>query len=274
MKKRLIGLIIISFILFAFTGEKGKKNDPTDLNLKGKVKSLTEINYKAVVMTGEIQTGDIIDKTIYSFNDKGNKIEENIYRADGSLDASGSGKYNYKYDDKGNMIEENYYRSYYDKSSNGWISSPNYEKNIYKYDNKGNMIEENLYDEPKGSLFAKYICKYDDKGNNIEDDYYMYINGDSLKSIFHIFKYDDKENIIEHNEYQADGSLYYKFIYNYDNIGNKIEEKCYIYTISPSLDYNYYYKYVYDKTGNWIKKTTFENDIPEKITEREIKYNE
>ena len=47
----------------------------------------------------------------------------------------------------------------------------------------------------------------------------------------------------------------------YDNKGNMIDN---------NLEYSY--KYDYDKTGNWIQKTEFKNNIPLHILEREIEY--
>jgi replication-associated recombination protein RarA len=107
------------------------------------------------------------------------------------------------------------------------------------------MIEYNSFDSDNSSgLSAKSFFKYDEKGNMIEGDFYMtYMSNSSLieKSIY---KYNDKGNEIERNHYKSDSSL-----------GD-----------------NDTYKYDYDKTGNWLKKTEFKNNVPQTIIVHEIVY--
>jgi hypothetical protein len=86
-------------------------------------------------------------KNTYKYDEKGNNIEDNLYKADGSL----PWKHTFKYDVKGNKIEEIIYNA-----SNGSLSS----KNTYKYDEKGNNIERNTYDGD-GSLRVKNTYKYE-----------------------------------------------------------------------------------------------------------------
>ena len=251
------------------------KNVWEEANLKGKVKSYTESRYNAEDRFGEIQKiegslywkesfkyddkGNLIEMIGYSnytfkYDDKGNRMEENYYNADGIL----SGKVNYNYDDKGNRIEENYY------NADGILSG----KNTYKYDDKGNQIEGNNY-KVDGSgldlhlrLSGKYTYKYDKKGNQIENNKF---NADGILFGKYTYRYDDKGNEIEKNDYNADGSLYHKETYKYDDKGNKIEVNGYS---------NYTYKYEFDAKGNWIKKITFKNQIPENILERIYQYYE
>ena len=133
MKK--IILVILSVLCLVSCNQSEKKNDLTEENLKGKVKSITENTYEAVDKFGQIEKGDVLvdSSAVYTddgrfkiYNEKGNKIEENYYNSNGSLIY----KNTYKYDEKGNKIEENYY------NSNGRL----YSKTTYKYDEKGNMI--------------------------------------------------------------------------------------------------------------------------------------
>ena len=161
MKK--IILVILSVLCLVSYGQlekkSEKKNDLTEENLKGKVKSIKETTYKAVDKFGQIEKGDVLvdSSAVYTddgrfkiYNEKGNKIEENYYNSNSSLIY----KNTYKYDEKGNKIEENYY------NSNGRL----YSKTTYKYDEKGNIIEENHYDS-NGRLDSKYTYEYD-KNNN------------------------------------------------------------------------------------------------------------
>jgi hypothetical protein len=129
MKKLLSTLLLIGMlILVSYRPSAIIKNDLLDLGLKGKVKTLTETEFKVVNKFGEIQKGEIIDKDIYTFNEIGNKIEKTHYGSDGSLIENDI----YKYDDKGNKTEENQY------NSAGSLTS----KSTYKYSDKDNMTEE------------------------------------------------------------------------------------------------------------------------------------
>ena len=154
MKK--IILVILSVLCLVSYGQlekkSEKKNDLTEENLKGKVKSIKETTYEAVDKFGQIEKGDALNNYFNIYNEKGNKIEDNSYDSDGNL----SSKDTYEYDEKGNNIERNWY------DSDGRLGY----KLIYKYDEKGNNIEENWYDSD-GSLYEKHTYKYEyDKNNN------------------------------------------------------------------------------------------------------------
>ena len=159
MKKLLSTLLLIGMLVFvSFSPSAINKKDPTDLNLKGKVKTLTETMFKAVDKFGEIQKGEIQGKDIILFNDKGNRIEYNYYNSD---DGRLSENDIFKYDDKGNKLEKTSY------NSDGSLAY----KYTYKYDDNGNNIEYNRY-KSDGSLMFKNKYKYDDKGNQIESNSY------------------------------------------------------------------------------------------------------
>ncbi len=227
-------LVILSVLCLVSCNQSEKKNDLTEENLKGKVKSITENTYEAVDKFGQIEKGDVLvdSSAVYTddghfkiYNEKGNKIEENYYNSNGSLIY----KNTYKYDEKGNKIEENYY------NSNGRL----YSKTTYKYDEKGNMIEDNFYDSDDGSLIYKNTYKYDEKGNKIEE--------------YH---------------YDEDGKFNYKYTYKYDEKGNNIEKNNY--DSNGRLDSKYTYEY--DKNNNWTQRIQYKNTIPHRITERIIEY--
>ena len=191
MKK--IILVILSVLCLVSCNQSEKKNDLTEENLKGKVKSITENTYEAVDKFGQIEKGDILvdSSAVYTddghfkiYNEKGNKIEENYYNSNGSLIY----KTTYKYDEKGNKIEENYY------NSNGRL----YSKTTYKYDEKGNKIEEYHYDED-GKFNYKYTYKYDEKGNNIEKN--NYDSNGRLDSKY-TYEYDKNNNWTQRIEYK------------------------------------------------------------------------
>ena len=186
-------LVILSVLCLVSCNQSEKKNDLTEENLKGKVKSITENTYEAVEKFGQIEKGDVLvdSSAVYTddghfkiYNEKGNKIEENYYNSNGSLIY----KNTYKYDEKGNKIEENYY------NSNGRL----YSKTTYKYDEKGNKIEEYHYDED-GKFNYKYTYKYDEKGNNIEKN--NYDSNGRLDSKY-TYEYDKNNNWTQRIEYK------------------------------------------------------------------------
>jgi len=269
--KTLLFFSVIGLILFSSYSSQKDDTDWAELNLSGKVKSITSTSYEAEEKFGEIVISEIrtesesrtpaaepIEKI--TFNKKGNIIEINRYGSDGSL----ASKSTYKYDDEGNRIELNRY------DSDGNLSW----KETYKNDNEGNRIEMNTYGSD-GSLSWKRTYKYDDEGNKIEISIYEHRFGrDGNFFGKSTYKYDDEGNRIEINRYGSDGSLASKITYKYDDEGNRIEENKYIQFYDPdgSLTSKHTYKYEYDKKGNWISRIEFEDDVPEYITEREIEY--
>lgn len=278
MKTLKIFFVFIFTNLFIFSGIGQKvKNDLTDLKLKGKVKSLTETEFKKILVdkSGEIQKAPIIiNKYIYFFNDTGNIFEEDYY----GLNDDFKYKDIYKYDDKGNLIERNrnnltsYKNSYvYDEKDNiiedsGYNSNSNsYEKTTFEYDNKGNIIVKTRFDI-NDSLISRDTCKYDTKGNKIESRFYTKSTALKLS-----YKYDNNGNRIE--EYWcwlANSSFMKKIISKYNDKGNVIE--AYSYKADGSIDNKFTYNYDYDEAGNWIKKTPFENGTAKNSIERKIVY--
>ncbi len=211
-KNYLLTILLVLLVSVTTTECKEVKTDLQRKNLKGKVKSVRYIDYKAVDKFGELTKGD---KSEYNWNNKltkydnnGNEIEWNRYNSDGSLDC----KYTYKYDNNGNKIEENCYNS---DGSLCW-------KYTYKYDNNGNTIEKNSY-KSDGSLYRKYTYKYDNNGNKIEENGYK---SDGSLDYKYTYKYDNNGNTIEGNRYNSDGSLDYKYTYKYkyDKYGNWIQK--------------------------------------------------
>ena len=257
MKKVLT--IILAMFCLASCEKSTQKNDLTEEKLKGKVKSIREIPYEAVEKFGEVVKGDALGfgKNLQiTFNEKGNKLEENWFNPDGRLDF----KWTYKYDDKGNKIELNSF------NHDGSLDS----KFTFKYDDKGNQIELNWFN-PDGRLDFKWTYKYDDKGNQIEENGF---NSDGRLSFKSTYKYDDKGNKIEQNSFNPDGSLGSKYTYKYDDKGNKIEENSF--NPDGSLYYKATYKYTYDQQGNWTQQITYKvkNGVekPSQIVERTIEY--
>ncbi len=139
MKKVLT--IVLAMLCSASCEKSTQKNDLAELKLNGKIKSIREIPYEAVEKFGEVVKGDALGgfgNLQITFNEKGNKLEENSFNLDGSLFS----KYTYKYDDKGNQIEENSF------NSDGNLDDKYTYK--YTYDQQGNWIQRIAYKVKNG----------------------------------------------------------------------------------------------------------------------------
>lgn len=282
MKKNTLALII-SLILIGCNNQI-KKNDWIKDNLKGRIESYSEFSYEAIERFGKIEKiknnwknniqkkynekGNVIELNnyksegslssmySYKYNDKENIIELNIYNSDGSLDI----KHSYKYDNKGNNTEEQH-----TKNGRSWLDT-------YKYDSKGNIIENKSYNVDGGLIMTR-ICKYDENGNKIKDSELCIF--DKKLSNNYTYKYDKYGNEIEKITYDSDSTLISRWTYKYDNNRNIIEESGFLideYEPSGSLSRTLIYKYEFDQQGNWIKKIEFENNIPTCIFERKYEY--
>ena len=153
MKK--IILATLSVLCLVSCNQSEKKNDLTEENLKGKVKSITENTYEAVDKFGQIEKGDVLvdSSAVYTddghfkiYNEKGNKIEENYYNSNGSLIY----KNTYKYDEKGNNIEKN------NHDSNGRLDS----KYTYEYDKNNNWTQRIEYKNTIPHRITERIIEY------------------------------------------------------------------------------------------------------------------
>jgi len=101
---RILLISLIGLMLYSCSSNRKDENTLSSMNLKDNVKSLKEFSYAATEKFGDITKGKRERKygwkkdNFIEFNEKGNKIEENWYNSDGSLDT----KWTSKYDEKGN----------------------------------------------------------------------------------------------------------------------------------------------------------------------------
>ena len=118
------------------------------------------------------------------------------------------------------------------------------------------------------SLYKQYFYIYDDKGNKVE---IKALNPNGSVDHRTTYKFDDNGDPVEVNSYKSGGSIpEFKMLYTYDNEGNSTELR--YFDPDGKLGTQSAYKYEYDKTGNWIKRTEFNKDIPHYVIEREIEY--
>ena len=286
-------LLLLTLAIATLTSLVYSQNSPTKKNgwetdnLKGKVKSYTQSKYGAEDRFGEIQKKALDSFKTFEYTVKGSRIKSTHYDANGRIE----GAWIYKYDAKGNLIEWATY------NADGSLSS----RQTFKYNVNSDLTEHNLYkkniDYPDGSFYKEGISQYDNNGNKIKYTHYD-VDGSILETWAYI--YDAKGNLIEEHEYDSyfDTMMYglgppytlYKYNDNgnlterehhsgiwtdkqilvYDDSGNLIEEKNQ--TSIGQMDT--YYEYEFDEKGNWIKRITFKNQIPESIEERKYEYYE
>jgi len=298
MKNKVFRYLLIILILFPFYSKGQQKNDLQKLNLKGNIKSIKETIFSAIVKSGEIIKGEIIDPpelmTFYTvlhipaekgfeygelnclrdklmeqnnrliFNNKGKLIEHLLFYQNKFFI-----KCSYKYDNNYQLIESQF------------IDYDNDKLNIrtsYNYDVKNNSIKAISMLEP-GSYF-KLVYKFDNKGNLLEKRGVL-PNANSNYNYLWNFKYDNNNKII-----RSETSEGYIVTYNYDEKGfmneeivnNRNGEFSFFYKCNLKNDIifvkhlNMFLKYEYDSSDNWTKKIVYLNEKPERIVERQIVY--
>jgi len=250
MKTQFKTIIVGLFLILFFVGCKSEKteNDLTKANLKGKVKSVKEISYYTKDKFGEAIKDEKYQQIEFYFNEQGyitEKTERNFKTSGYSF--SSYKKETLKYNQQNNIVEKYIYNDVLGETTS--IIT-------YQYDENENLIEEKQSDE-NGKLWSRSIFKYDKNNNQIEYERYNYFSDEEL-SYKYVYKYDEKGNKTEENIYNSDGELESKSIYKYDNRGNKIEENNY--SSNGKLEEKFIYKY--DNKGNKTEENKY-NSIGE-----------
>ncbi len=278
---KILFTLLISILSFQCycqnTNNNKSKNDLIRLKLKGKVKTLTELEYSSVMDSGKSAKGKLISSKKRLFNSDGNLLETSCKMSNEKY----SYKYTCKYNKKGKMVEE----SLFDNIGN--FSG----KICFVYNNKAQITQQNEYNA-QNKLIKKCDYKYDKKGNQIE----MLISKTEFSDSRYIFEYDDKGNETEYKIFKSDslfqkvvktyddnlnltlesysdfnGKFTGKIVYQYDSNGNEISRIPFNSDGKKSFVNTYLYNKI-DKSGNWINKTEFFNRKPKVIFEREITY--
>ncbi|MBL0202393.1 MAG: hypothetical protein IPP81_20220 [Chitinophagaceae bacterium] len=271
------------------------KGDRGIMNLKGDVESIVESTSRIEYSKAGDYNVDI--KTTYVFDKNGNKIEFNSYTNNELME-----KTIYQYNDKGKKIKEitsgltDIFKYGNNDSLIEWSRFRDNKMeftHIYTYDANGRIIKDESNDGP----LATY--SYDKNGIKTENNYFVWgkalNNRHDLKSrvtykynaknlltdrthftppnpaiyqeeqnIEQSYKYDTKGNLIEEIENGV------KHLYKYDVNGNQIEETGI--SAKGEIFYKYTYKYEYDTKMNWTKKTKFENGTQTSVFTRKINY--
>jgi len=191
------------------------QKESTYLNLKGKVKSLRETYFPVRDKLGEY----ILDKRenksylkyykYYEFNRLGNTTTyDSVSGIDEIKDEDVY--FEYEYDKKGNLIKKN-------KCLDNIGGTIDWEY-LYDDDNKLLEIKEFLNSENDCSRETD-IYKYDNNGQLIEVDQYNMNGYLSTKWVFEHFN----EGKLKKSYHYANGFLHMSFLYNFDENGNPLE---------------------------------------------------
>lgn len=253
MKSRFLLLIVLSIFVCSCSE---KKNSLKEINLKGNVRAIEQIDYSIAEKFVEIKKGDMLSIEIYNFSKNGNLLEKKDFWPDAKLRYTMT----YKYNEEGNQIGE--IRNYSELDHDSYF--------IFNYDEIGNQTGWKWYGTD-GSMHAQCSFKYDTNGNQTER--YDYYADGGLEGI-QIFKYDGNGNRIERQQYdyyrETNGSLRFIETYKYDDNGNLTEEKT-DYSKGSIAKINFKYE-EFDKYGNWLLRVKYDDGKPKLITERKIEY--
>lgn len=240
---------------------------------QGKPIMVESINYDVAYKDG-IEVENRSASSISYFDNKGRKIKEQDYNSDGTLSW---GEWSYKYDKKGNLVQITLYNL-----DSTIMVNRRIEYNKYGLPTKVSTLDSEtlkFYDRKNRSVTSytnnsfnnlKSVLRYNSKWKEIEA--IEFDDSDNPKSRIE-FYYDKKGNEILSKWYNAKDQLYiiYKQEFNSKNHRTKIEK----YTIiqgEPQLENVKKIEYNYDNIGNCIQQKYMENDKTTWITRYKITY--
>ena len=197
----------------------------------------------------EVNTKGVLRKKLkYTYDNKGNRTEVNIYDAQTKANPSAAAQAPEKEEPKKPSYEEIadpklLYTVEYDNLGNIW------KKDTYVYNKAGQIIEVKSVDNEQKPFF-RYTYKYDAKGNEIERVSYDKSN-EVIQKTTQV--YNSKGELVERAEYDSYGELIQKNTYKYDEKGQLIEQQGY--NTDGSLAF--IIKFTYNGLGECVQSTTF-----------------
>ena len=252
---------------------------PEITKLKGNVKTVKVSVYEAIDESGTVTKGRLNHTLISKYDRSGNKTETLRFDTGGGL----TEMYRYKYDSYNNLIEPSSFNS----------AGNQIQKDTYRYDENRYLIENEKHNhflnqhttsyceydkkgrekkvircDSDGEIQATRTFSYDSQGNKsqtFEDIEYGYRSSSK-------YVYDANANEIESFDYDSEGRIKTRHATAYDHNNNIIKRVSY--NSDGSVHRSNGYAYRYDRKGNWIRKTEYQNNIPEAIRIREIEYYE
>ncbi len=277
--KVIISMFLVLSLFSSCKGQKSADNSENDWvvnKLAGKVKQIKEITYNGDDMSKTIKgaleinyNGDGYITQIYSHGiyENTDPTTTKVYDSNNKLikitfydsDNNELEKIIYTHSKGGKEID----KKIVSKSSNIEFS----EKVILKYNEANQMVGSQTIQD--GKVRSTLSIK-DSAGQKITEEKLLDSKGKPHSRT--VKKYDKRKNLLEKYEYGGnDGnSLDFKVIFKYDDKNNPVE--IIKYYGDGSIRYQDSSEYLYDKTGNWIKKTDFRDNHMTEVTERKIQY--
>ena len=294
-RNHFIGLILVSIISFSCNkNDIALHNELKEWKLKGKVRSISEINYSG---TGKYTTwllfnpdgfiqeqssfnpdGSLIRKWKFEYNDRNLKLTRSCYVLNDSL----SEILHFSYNENEKITEEKLLNP-----QGGLISDVEHE-----YDVNLNEIEKRFKDENE-KIHGRISYKYDDNNNIIEvinsdlilnqnwkqkniynpeglnvEILYLTLNDSLLKRS--TYTYLPNRQVDEACFYNNKNELISKTTYKYDSQLN-VTSKLTYYPIDKRTE-QHTFEYEYDKNKNWTSLKEYINNEPGDIIIREFEY--
>lgn len=249
--------------------------------LKGRVKTVMHLSWVAKEIDGVPTRVGLDAKSLETYDEKGNMIEEIIYDDNDTRKVIDS--FIYTYNTAGQIAKTIRYLS-------GGTVYAYYE---YLYDSSGNLKEDTRYFD-NGKKHTRNTYKYSGH-NQMEHRIFVYKEyNNSVEEKVIRFVYNKKGQMIESKAYAKDRLTYSSTFYDYDSYGNVIDKRWKwdngeehrdqisydkegneIKTTSTSPGKTYSYKYVYnnyDKASNWQTQSLVQENTVTQIFDREMTY--
>lgn len=200
-------------------------------------------------------------KSIFGFDNKGNRIKQTVTYAESNVQSI----LILVYDSEGNKVEE---RTYYPvplinngKQANEAIEKYLYRFTNYKYDRK-NLIQTTHYDKD-GSISYQGIFTYENGNRKEVISYSPDAKGELVRSGKMSFKYDKQGNMIEKIIYNQNDSIETRYVDGYDERGYRISRI--IFNSNGKITSKSSLTYQFDSHGNWLSYTSDDINSSERI---------
>lgn len=272
--------IYFIFSVFFFFSCAEKKNDLTDMNLRGDVKSVQEFEYDVVVDEfGKVKKGKLLQSTKKVFNKKGRLEELDVFDMDGDTvqkivsiyDDNGMLSKRLIYDDLGKLS----FISVFAHDEKGRQTEAMQvdgddqflQKEVTEY-NDDNMIETSILYNKNNEQIKKEVRQMDKKG--LPKEVKIYNEKRELVN-FRKETYNENEQLVSFDVYASDEqTVVLSAALTYDKGGNLIKQEAIDETGDSFLPENY--KYEFDPKLNWIVAVRYVGVDAKTLSERVIEY--
>lgn len=281
VKNFLCGALASLAVFCVSCGSGDEHSDRADLSLRGKVKSVTEKQFHAVVSeSGDIEKGSFFRTNgEWDFTERFNK--KGMFTSISFLDRDGDtiSKSLYEYDADGHLATKSFYdpalkmKSMYEYDSRGRV------KMVCDYDGDGdlmlatsteyndeNRIETSTTFNKQGNYLQQSISQKNKRGFVTD---YKYYNEERKLGNWRKEVHTDDGRLVEMTVLNQDETVAFMVKYEYNKQGDL--------TMSVPISENDEYiadryLYEYDKKSNWRRRIHFKGDSAYSVTERIIEY--